>query len=334
MVPFSQIRYSLLDPHHMWSQKSPSRGFISVFWVFMFFQFAMRLYHNYLVGGSIMQWTIARVFFSDAAGFWMLEALLIATCYLGLLLERLSQPRVFIPRAMLWCFRANLEACMLGIPIMLMHQRGWHPLQKGAFMLHSIAMTMKVHSFASSIGMTSFEARTSFGKFTNYLLSPTLVYEVQPPKTPHIRWLYVAEKAFGMFMSGSMLYLTIEGHIYPVLAYDFDHVMPLSILDVSIKIFPSFFASMILLFFLTFECILNLLAELSTSANREFYSDWWNRYTARRANRPLLLTLPLRLIVVSLFVVNLMTNLHANGTFPSTSSSVDTFTLRACHRCG
>ncbi len=46
----------------------------------------------------------------------------------------------------------------------------------------------------------------------------------------------------------------------------------------------------LLLFFLVFECILNLSAELLRFAERRFYDDWWNSTTfsefARKWNKP------------------------------------------------
>ena len=63
------------------------RGFVTIFWVFIFYQFSMLMFRNWQDGGNIMPWTIARVFFGDIRGFVLIEAVLIAVTYLGFIIQ-------------------------------------------------------------------------------------------------------------------------------------------------------------------------------------------------------------------------------------------------------
>lgn len=281
----SIITSSPLDLPYLWSTKSDNRGLVSIFWVFVFFQFCLRLWENWRTGGSIMNWTIAKVFFRDGPGFWVIECLLISTCYLGLLLYHIFNRMMmmtktgFISSSFLflfyWCYRICLETSMITIPSALMRQRGWHPMQRGAFLLHSIAMTLKIHSFLSVMREPGkWSVPISFTQFTEFLAMPTVIFELSPPRTKKIRWAYALGKLFGVLMSAAMLYVNIEKTIYPALLRQ---DLPVTWVEVCISIFPSMLFTSFLGFFLVFECCLNLLGELSRYANREFYSDFWNR---------------------------------------------------------
>lgn len=275
----------MLDPHNLFASNASMRGFVSIFWVFIFYQFGILLFHNYQTDGTLMPLTIAKVFFSDSKGFWINESLLISVTYLGFAIQRLvvwaqrRQVRALTPSGpVYWILRVLLEGTIIVAPIAIAMQRGWHPIQRGSFLLHSLAMCMKVHSFLSINSTQATFAHLTFADYTNFLLAPTLMYCTCYPRTERIRPWFIVEKLIGMCVSGIMLYLTVENYVYPVLAYDLDHKRQLTIIEAMIPLFPALLATSILMFILTFECILNILAELSRFADRHFYADWWNRY--------------------------------------------------------
>ncbi|KAF8312187.1 MBOAT-domain-containing protein [Clavulina sp. PMI_390] len=121
--------------------------------------------------------------------------------------------------------------------------------------------------------------------FVDYMLIPTLVYEMQYPRTASLRPLYVLEKTIATFGTFTLLYTYTEHYIIPLtptLRQNFFR----SIIDL---ILP-FMLCYLLLFYIIFECICNGFAELSFFADRQFYEDWWNSTSmdefSRKWNKP------------------------------------------------
>ncbi|KAF9132045.1 hypothetical protein BGW39_000904 [Mortierella sp. 14UC] len=128
-------------------------------------------------------------------------------------------------------------------------------------------------------------ANVTVANFWDYLLVPSLIYELQYPRTSRIRPLYVFEKSVATLGTFTLLYLTTEHYIYPVV---FDPtVSPLRAL---VLLLIPFMMNYLMIFYIIFECICNAFAELSCFADRNFYEDWWNCVSfdewARKWNKP------------------------------------------------
>lgn len=138
----------------------------------------------------------------------------------------------------------------------------------------------------------------TFQNHYEYIVFPTLVYELEYPRSERIDWGYVAEKAAATFGLIFVMMMVSQAFIYPVvmktvrmkeaglsLAERFGE-FPWLLSDL---IFP-FMMEYLLTWYLIWEAILNLLGELTYFADREFYSDWWNSVSwdqfARDWNRP------------------------------------------------
>ncbi|KZT09838.1 MBOAT-domain-containing protein [Laetiporus sulphureus 93-53] len=121
--------------------------------------------------------------------------------------------------------------------------------------------------------------------FVVYMSIPTLVYEMEYPRTDRIRPLYVFEKTVATFGTFALLYSVTESFIIPLTPSSSDTIWR-TILDLSLP----FMVAFLLLFYLIFECICNGFAELSYFADRRFYDDWWNSTSwdefSRKWNRP------------------------------------------------
>lgn len=283
-----------MDAHHLFNDGASMRGFVTIFWVFITFQFIVHAYKNYKLTGSVVPCTVGKLIFGDGRGFWALEAVLIAMSYGGLGLQLIAQwgashnwTSLTHRGALYWVLRFGLELFIIGMPMVFSVKRGWHGIQRGAYLLHSLSMGMKVHSFLS-ININC-PPRAEFRDYTNYLLAPTVVYCRNFPRTPRIRPLVVVEKFTGAAVAFIMLYMIVEFQLYPVLVPK-DNGHSIDMLDALIHLFPALIAVFILLFILIFECLLNLFAELSRFADRHFYSDWWNSVSyadfARKWNVP------------------------------------------------
>ncbi|KAK7744469.1 Sterol O-acyltransferase 2 (Sterol-ester synthase 2) [Cytospora paraplurivora] len=137
--------------------------------------------------------------------------------------------------------------------------------------------------------------------FTNqyeYIVFPTLVYELEYPRAESINWAYVAEKSAATFGVIFVMIMISQAFIYPVVMKTVamkESGMPIieRFLEfpwlLSDLILP-FMIEYILSWYVIWEAVLNLLAEVTYFADRQFYSDWWNCISwdqfARDWNRP------------------------------------------------
>ncbi|KAI9364407.1 MBOAT, membrane-bound O-acyltransferase family-domain-containing protein [Zopfochytrium polystomum] len=131
-----------------------------------------------------------------------------------------------------------------------------------------------------------FPNNINFFNWVDYMLVPTLVYDLEYPRTKSFRPLYFLEKVAATFFTFGLLYITVEHYIYPVLAL----TRKISFLSSLMYLIIPFMVCYMLIFYIIFECICNAFAELTFFADREFYDDWWNSTTfdeyARKWNKP------------------------------------------------
>ncbi|KAF5869448.1 putative mboat family protein [Botrytis fragariae] len=131
-----------------------------------------------------------------------------------------------------------------------------------------------------------------------YIVLPTLVYELEYPRSDDVDWYNVAEKSIATAGLLIVMNLISQTYIYPIVVKTIkmkeSNLTSLERLRhfpgiVSDLAFP-FLAEYILTWYVIWECILNLLAELTCYADRGFYEAWWNSVSwdqfARDWNRP------------------------------------------------
>lgn len=125
----------------------------------------------------------------------------------------------------------------------------------------------------------------TYRNFAVYQLIPTLVYELEYPRTDRIRPMYIFEKTVAFMGSFALLYTVAECFIIPLTPTP-DQSFFRSLLDLALP----FMIAFLLLFYIIFECICNGFAELSYFADRLFYEDWWNSTSweefSRKWNKP------------------------------------------------
>ncbi|BFZ64566.1 Sterol O-acyltransferase 2 (Sterol-ester synthase 2) [Saitoella coloradoensis] len=141
-------------------------------------------------------------------------------------------------------------------------------------------------------GKIKYPANVTLPNFLDYLLVPSLVYEIEYPRTERIRWSYVLEKSAATFGCFFLMVMISEHYVLPAIppadmpVQDKLANLPWVLLDI---IFP-FITLYLLTFYLIFECVLNVFAEISCMADRYFYSTWWNSVSwdefARDWNKP------------------------------------------------
>lgn len=136
----------------------------------------------------------------------------------------------------------------------------------------------------SPIGNVAYPRNLSWGNYLDYLLCPTLCYELEYPRTKSIDWTNLVAKIIATFGCIFLLTVISEEFILPVLQdseirlHDTASVTEkLLILSESISwlLFP-FMLTLLLVFLVIFEYVLGAFAEITRFADRHFYSDWWN----------------------------------------------------------
>ncbi|ERT01868.1 hypothetical protein HMPREF1624_00162 [Sporothrix schenckii ATCC 58251] len=138
----------------------------------------------------------------------------------------------------------------------------------------------------------------TFNNHYEYIVLPTLVYELEYPRSETINWRYAAEKLVAVFGIIFVMIMVSQAFMYPVVMRTVamkEAGMPLAERFkefpwmLSDLIFP-FMMEYLLTWYLIWETILNFLAEITFFADRNFYSAWWNSVTwdefARDWNRP------------------------------------------------
>lgn len=146
--------------------------------------------------------------------------------------------------------------------------------------------------------INSYPHNLRLGNFAEFICLPTLVYELDYPRQEETNWWYVAEKTAATFGVLGVMMVVSQGFIYPAVARTVamkEAGMPL---DERWKEFPFIVSEMLfpllieqlLTWYVIWECILNVLAEVTRFADRGFYGDWWNSVSwdqyARDWNRP------------------------------------------------
>jgi sterol O-acyltransferase len=131
-----------------------------------------------------------------------------------------------------------------------------------------------------------------------FIVLPTLVYELEYPRSEGINLYYAAEKIAACFGVIFVMIMISQAFIYPVVMDTVrmkEQGVPLAARFqefpwmLSELIFP-FMMEYLLAWYLIWETILNLLAEITYFADRSFYDAWWNSVSwdqfARDWNRP------------------------------------------------
>ncbi|XP_029062411.1 sterol O-acyltransferase 2 isoform X3 [Monodon monoceros] len=154
----------------------------------------------------------------------------------------------------------------------------------GQLPLALVRLLMKSYSFLRETVPGTLRARggegiraPSFSSYLYFLFCPTLIYRETYPRTPNVRWNYVA-KNFAQAL-GCVLYACfILGRLcVPVFANMSREPFSTRALVLSIMhaTLPGIFM-LLLIFFAFLHCWLNAFAEMLRFGDRMFYRDWWN----------------------------------------------------------
>jgi sterol O-acyltransferase len=136
----------------------------------------------------------------------------------------------------------------------------------------------------SPMGNVTYPANLTIANYLDYLLCPTLCYELEYPRTESINWTSLNAKIIATFGCIFLLTITSEEFILPILtdastrlesAASASESLLILAESISWLLFP-FMLIFLLVFLVIFEYVLGAFAEITCFGDRHFYSDWWN----------------------------------------------------------
>lgn len=136
----------------------------------------------------------------------------------------------------------------------------------------------------SPIGNITYPRNLTWANYSDYLLCPTLCYELEYPRTAAINWTNLIAKVVATFGCIFLLTIISEEYILPVLqeshlrlesVSSFTETLLTLAETISWLLFP-FMLTFLLVFLVIFEYVLGAFAEITYFADRHFYADWWN----------------------------------------------------------
>ena len=150
----------------------------------------------------------------------------------------------------------------------------------------------------SSVSERAYPNNLTVANHYEYIVLPTVVYELDYPRSSSINWYYAMEKLIACFGIIFVMIMVSQTFMYPVVMRTVKMKEANMHLVDRIKEFPwilsdllfPFMMEYLLSWYLIWETILNFLAELTYFADRSFYGAWWNSVSwdqfARDWNRP------------------------------------------------
>ncbi|KAI4790099.1 sterol O-acyltransferase, partial [Aureobasidium sp. EXF-8845] len=136
----------------------------------------------------------------------------------------------------------------------------------------------------SPFGHLTYPQNLTVANYFDFLLCPTLCYELEYPRTGSRSYLEIFWKSLAVCGIIFLLTITSEEFIIPVLAesaerlehqHNWQEGSLVFAETVSRLLFP-FMVAFLLVFLVIFEYLLGAFAEITCFADRQFYSDWWN----------------------------------------------------------
>ncbi|XP_060051274.1 sterol O-acyltransferase 2 isoform X2 [Erinaceus europaeus] len=188
-----------------------------------------------------------------------------------------------------WTLRVGL-ACVLLVahtsvlavlPIYVVAEHQLPPASRGILVFEQVRFLMKTYSFLretvpGTLGSKGGEA-PSFSTYLYFLFCPTLIYRETYPRTPSIRWSYVA-KNFAQFLGcvfyGSFILSRLCIPVFSNMSQE-----PFSTRALVLSIMHATLPGILMLLFIFFaflHCWHNAFAEMLRFGDRMFYRDWWN----------------------------------------------------------
>ncbi|KAI6246762.1 Diacylglycerol O-acyltransferase 1A [Erysiphe necator] len=199
-----------------------------------------------------------------------------------------------------WIHGINASLCLL-ITSVVVYFFIHHPLIGTLIEVHALIVWLKTASYAltnrdlrdaylhpSKRGQDAmpelykkclYPSNITLSNLTYFWWAPTLVYQPVYPRTPKIRWIFVAKRLAEVFSLNAFMWIASAQYAAPVLRNSLDKIATLDLISILERLMKLSTISLVIWlagFFALFQSFLNALAEIMRFGDREFYKDWWN----------------------------------------------------------
>lgn len=142
------------------------------------------------------------------------------------------------------------------------------------------------NELSTQLSSIKFPETICFKNYTLFCLYPTLVYQVDYPRSKNIRWIYVFEKFCAIIGVLCSMIIISQLYLYPYITNTINITSKGGWPDLwtstthwfclILNILPGFSIIFLLTFYFIWDALLNCVAELTRFTDRYFYGDWWN----------------------------------------------------------
>ncbi|OBT93818.1 hypothetical protein VE01_08488 [Pseudogymnoascus verrucosus] len=199
-----------------------------------------------------------------------------------------------------WLHGLNATLCLL-ITSVVVYNYIHHPLIGTLSEVHAIIVWLKTASYAFTNRdlrhaylhpskriedalpdiylQCPYPQNISLSNLTYFWWAPTLVYQPVYPRSPRIRWSFVAKRLAEVFGLSVFIWVASAQYAAPLLRNSLDKMASLELISILERLMKLSTISLVVWlagFFALFQSFLNALAEVTRFGDRDFYSDWWN----------------------------------------------------------
>ncbi|KAJ5077184.1 sterol o-acyltransferase [Anaeramoeba ignava] len=265
-----QNRNSLIENEP--GPKTLSVGLENLAIVIVILLFAEKIVSNFEKGEPFVDWSLFLYLTGNLHIVLVISFLMICWCSNILLLEILIVKK-YISNTIAYILYSISQFILFIVPTYLALKFDFSIMGRGAITMQMAVLLMKTHSFFfKETKGKKYPSNINLKDFGLYLVYPTLVYELEFPRTEKRDWMKILKYSF--LMSGSLFvaYLNINYFMVPGFKETWEKNFGRLVLKLAV---PTVFA-WLTMFYGVFHCFLNLIAEIFMFADRKFYDDWWN----------------------------------------------------------
>jgi len=202
---------------------------------------------------------------------------------------------------LIWLVHAINVTLALAVATSVVYFNIHHPLIGTLTEMHAIIVWLKTASYAFTnrdlrhaylhpvkgeldslpeiYAQCPYPQNITWSNLTYFWWAPTLVYQPVYPRTPKIRWTFVAKRLAEVVCLGVFIWFLSAQYAAPVLQNSLDKIASLDFMSILERLLKLSTISLVIWlagFFALFQSFLNALAEVTRFGDRSFYDDWWN----------------------------------------------------------
>jgi diacylglycerol O-acyltransferase-1 len=132
--------------------------------------------------------------------------------------------------------------------------------------------------------VSKYPGSLKLGHFLYFLAAPTLCFQFHYPRTERIRKTWLLKRIGELLIGISLFLIMVMQYMTPLIQntvtlIDSNDLTWLKLMERHLKLAVPNLFNWLLMFYCTFHCWLNILAELLRFGDRSFYLEWWNSRT-------------------------------------------------------